>query len=212
MPAKRTFTLADAIVLIAAIGLGFAWARFNMRDYEGTHMPLADRVYEPFRDSYPIPKAWRPWWYYVSLAWVTVDAMIPCVAVLTLAVLALGLKSPRPPLRRLVRRPGFAGCLAASTALIASGFGNAVTMHLDDIFFKVENPGVPDPYPHHYWRNLSDFIEPSFVGIAVIGAWSILLFGGRRNAKDWVERTGQVLGFAWAMTVPIAWISRWLVN
>ena len=208
MPAKRRFTLIDAITLVAAVGIGLAWVRYNRTNVLSY---FVTDLYDAERDHYPIPRPWRGVWYYVSLLWVWLASFLPLFAVTTVAIVALRFRQPRRPLRRLVKQPGFVACAAASLALVSSGVGNAITVHLGALFLVIENPGKPYPYPEYYLPDLTNYIDPGYVGIAAVSAWLILLLGGRqRRIEDWVDRVGWLLGIFWMTMVPISWIDRWL--
>jgi hypothetical protein len=209
MPTERKLQLTDVLILVAATGVGLAWVRYNESNV--LSHAIAEKIYDPTADTYPIPRSWREIWHYVSLSWVWIEAMLPLVAVTSVVMVLLQLRGSRQNLRRLARQPGFVACASASLALAAGAVGNAITLHVDDAFFRIENPGRPDPYPEHYFPNLSRFIDQKYVGIAVAGAWLVLLLGGRRRrVNNWIEASARLLGLFWVLMVPISWFWRWL--
>jgi hypothetical protein len=52
-----------------------------------------------------------------------IEAIFPFLAVWTFALVILGLRQPRPRIRRLVRQPGMAACFAASLMLVVQLLG-----------------------------------------------------------------------------------------
>ncbi|MFO0949744.1 MAG: hypothetical protein U0835_01050 [Isosphaeraceae bacterium] len=204
--------LSDAVLLMAATCVGFAWTRYNTtnvlaRDFES-------RIYKAesphMLDCYPIPRGWRGAWRYVSMTWVCVESALPCLAAWTVAVPILYRNRRRPPGEQATDQLGFVACCAAGLVLIVSGVGNSVTMHVHDIFYWIENH-QPSPYPEHYWPNLTNFIKPEVCGIGVICACAAMTAGGHvRPVRDWLDRAGRILGMVWAIMVPISWVGRWL--
>jgi len=211
-PNGRGISIVDLLMFIALTGIGFAWTRYNQTNVLARS--IEDSIYvasgPAMEDCYPIPRSWRMGWRYVSMSWVFVRAALPCIAVWTIGHLVLSLRKSRLPLQQMATRIGFVACLSASLALVASGVGNFVKMHIYDLLFWMENHR-PSPYPEHYWPNLANFIEPSYVGISVISACACGLLGRQLHAEpDWPDRIGRVIGGFWALMVPISWVGRWL--
>jgi hypothetical protein len=115
-------------------------------------------------------------------------------------VTAMALRGPRPPLRWLAMRPGFAAGVALIVAMLFQG---AIT--LADAIRWTEWDAI-DP-----WREVSN----RFAGIltrdatseatatAIAGTWAVLWLAGRwRRASDWVERAGRFPGAFW-VAVPV---------
>ena len=80
----RRFTLADSLILIAAIGIGLGMAKIGQSGYLGA----VPGVSPPFIAQ-----------VYSSLCWSGLTLVI--------ALLPLRLLPPRPPMRRVRRQPGF---------------------------------------------------------------------------------------------------------
>ena len=81
----RRMTLADGLILIAAIAIELGMARIAQRGYPGPTSPAGDL---PFVAQ-----------VFSSLCWSGLAVMI--------AVAPLRLLPPRPPMRRIRRQPGF---------------------------------------------------------------------------------------------------------
>ena len=92
----RRVTIADGMVLIAAMTVGLAMARSYARSL--------------YRDI-PAPSSLRTFLLF--------QGTMPClVFTLMLALIPLRLRRPRPRLGSLVRQPGFAACCAARRPLL----------------------------------------------------------------------------------------------
>ena len=90
---------------------------------------------------------------------------------LTLAMLMLRLRQPRPPLVTLLRQPGFVACLAAPLGVF--------------VFIEANYLGG-DFRPH-----------PTVAGL-ILGAWAILAVSRRWEAEaGWIDRLGRLVGAAW---------------
>ena len=104
----RKFTLFDAIVSMAAIGVTLAVARSHLT-YLWANLSAI---------PYPGPAGWAGTWAYlrtrtdvsgsiVMLSFTSLECLLVCW---TLAFFIMRLRKPRPPLRRLVRQPGMVAC------------------------------------------------------------------------------------------------------
>jgi hypothetical protein len=113
----RPMTIADAIILVAASAVGFWVGRYGLIAWLYVLIGGFDRqvwAADPFRLS-------CLWGLLISRHTQRV------AAIFTLTVLALRILRPRPDIRRLVRRPGFTACLAASLAICVGGTLNIAT-------------------------------------------------------------------------------------
>lgn len=172
----RKFTLLDLMTLVAATAAGFgAMRRLS---------PNNDIFSAPYS---PIPS---PTW----VNWVSISAtnwafyLSPLVAAWTVGILILRLRNPRPILHRLARQPGLVACC---TATVAVGLGAIMTMI-----------GVSCRYGVYYYFPLATYP----VGIAVLAAWTLLAVSGRwRPERNWIDRAGRIMGFAWLALIPMVW-------
>lgn len=149
----RKFTLADIMILVAASAAGLALARTVLKTQNS------------------------PWYFAYPMG-----AGSPIVLGLTVGLLVIRLRKPRPAARRLFRQPGAAASLVALASVavwsvflgIAAGSGN------------------PD-------RGLDGFSYVGFsAGPAVLGAWILLgITQTGRREPGWIDRLGLALGCAW---------------
>ena len=108
---SRKFRLSDAVILVAAVAVGFA---LQVR---------AEQVREVFLRRFGAGRFQRP---YIILAFgwfgeacFAADGyIIPCAATLTLAITALTFEHHRGALGRVTRQPGASACIAASLAIL----------------------------------------------------------------------------------------------
>jgi hypothetical protein len=105
----------------------------------------------------------------------------------TVAVFLMGLRRPRPPLRRLVLRPGMAAC-------------GAVTLRLGLNRLLLALMGIGTPTRWVLFRAyLGDGAAlVSRAAPAVAGSWLVPVLSGRWcPARGWFDRLGRVLGVSW---------------
>ena len=128
----------------------------------------------------------------VDRTWPSPDVFRWCHAIaatifpVTVALVPLRFSRPRPPLRRIVRQPGFQASVAACVGLL---------WHAKLIAYYLSHP----------WADASDryffFVGiglPEAIGPAVATAWiGLALSGGWRSERSWVDRLGRLLGAVW---------------
>jgi hypothetical protein len=144
---KRTITLLDALILVAATAIGLAWSIDSERSLELRHRvpdpftdipELPEDVDDPFAPSEPRPltpvapaKAtpraasprpralWSTLFNLLSLKGLKFFRYLSLFLVVwTIAFCLTRAKQPRPPFRRLVRSPGTAASIAVLMVLI----------------------------------------------------------------------------------------------
>jgi hypothetical protein len=196
----RKPTLLDAMILIIAVAVGLALARYPL-GYNLPRLPVATATIAPFAPAgaagtAPIHQAISPV--------VRVSAYVyPSVLTLTIATLVLRFIPPRPSVRRILRQPGAVGCAVAVFCCLLI---------------------LPDRIPQILsWRgkgNLDsrDFFNLSLstsrmTGLAVASAWLALALGGRwRAERTWVDWLGQVMAGAWiaakVLEIAAVWTAR----
>lgn len=198
----RPFSVADGLVLVAAAAAGLALVRgWGSPRWCSPWILAAGQTVGPARRA-------------LQAAEVAVSWTIPFAMALTVALVAVRLRAPRPPLRRLARQPGPAACLAALGAIAARlaqevlcwGIGyltrpQSLVQLPSPPFVRYDNPGFHPPA----WLWLRNallevfpiFVSPS-VAVAVAAAWGVLLAGGLwRPATGWIDRSGRWLGRYW---------------
>ena len=152
MPAtpRRRFQIADAMILIAATAIGLGLTRANLPG------PLPSRGgpiagYERFlRIQYAL------------------NTGGPTLAALTIALLFLRLKKPRPRLRRVFLEPGASACAVATFMMVvmtvlvlAAWAAGSHAMPVENLFMGC--------------ASLSSY--------AIVGAWLVLLLSGRWRSR-----------------------------
>jgi hypothetical protein len=167
---QRRFNLADGLIVTAAAATTLALLRdapdwshhvFTGGNFGGyLNPPLALRL--AARAIYVLP----PW---------------------TVAIFLLGLRQPRPPLRRLILQPGMAAC-------------GAVVLWLGFKTLLLVTMMVGEPQK---WTLVTYYVGDgvalvSWAAPTVAGAWLVLAIAGRwRLARGWIERCGRALGVSW---------------
>jgi hypothetical protein len=182
-PSTRRFTLLDGMILVGSIALGLAPLRWR-GDYGG------DGVWEGLK------------WTVSNFAWNAsyFDHVIPdivfLVMPLTLGMLVLRLRKPRPRWRRLVRQPGFLASLALVLGWVVAGAMTLVDVFWSGISFD-KTPTASDLW--WYWMH-DDFAiaGPLLAGFAVVVAWSTQFLVGRWCPEpSWIDRLGRIIGVCW---------------
>lgn len=171
--ARRRFTLADAMVLVAATALGMVPARQFLAEVH-------------FNVSWELAPA-----NVLRAAALAVAAATPCAATWTLALLPLRLRSPRPDRRRLVRQAGF---VAAGTAGLIIALGGSMLAAI----WSLTPQSDPDTLPVTVLL-LPLMVGPG-VAASRLTLWMV---GRRRPAADWIDRWGRVLGWFWILAAPV---------
>lgn len=167
----RPIQIVDLLLTVAAVAAAITLGRFWQAE-------LNSDLPSFFRTAFPT--AWRTRIAGHALAW-----LIPATALW----LAVRLRQPRRPVRRLARQPGFVACLVAALALAGQSF----SVPLDLITMG----GFTSPLlvASWYW--------PSAVGSAVLAGWLVLALSRRWQSRgDGVERLGMLIGLAWIGLVP----------
>lgn len=189
MAPRRPFSLLDTMILVAATAAGLGVIRGL------------------FGDS-----ALRPVNHRVSTARVLAQILgrvvlaTPCAGAWTVALLAIRLRRPRPPLRRLARQPGMVATAAASVGLAIFGIDSIVLAALSAALV------VHDWSWRVFLEQLSisaDLIADGFPmpGVAVAAAWLTLALGGRwRTEPSWIDRAGRLAGVGWLASILLPWL------
>ncbi len=184
MPTKpeRRFTLADAMVLVAATAAGLALSRAWSRI-------LAQRTDVLGLDPGLLPGL-APLTRQVVLGW-------PVVAMWTLALVALRLRKPRPIGRRLFAPPGVAACVVASVMM---GLGVAY----EAFYYVAKSPAALASNDQWSWMAYWSLVKASSptIGFAVAASWVAMALARRwRPERSWIDRAGLVVGGLWVALV-----------
>jgi hypothetical protein len=124
----RRFTVLDAMVLVAATGAGLTLLRLFLAEgmlFHGAFVrTLATDIAQAANEvAFPFFLSWTP------------------------VVLALGLRRPRPRIRRLMRQPGIAACAAATLVLSVQTLEIVIPAVLDWLQWRMAAASQPAPRP-----------------------------------------------------------------
>jgi hypothetical protein len=187
---SRPFRLTDAMILVAAVAAGL-WV--NRSD---GHLRLV----------------WR--WNSYDQTTGDLQLAVPHLASLTIALVGMRMRRPRPAIRRIAREPGTAACFTASASLlvVASwvGLAGATGRHVE--FMQLVRY-LPNGTGHgtggeifHLPDGRLFTIYGDRVGCAVLGAWLFLLFSRCwRPEPTWIDRLGRALGALWIVLTLVLW-------
>jgi amino acid transporter len=186
MRKPRPFTLVDAMALVLAAALGTAEVRHRLAD----------------------PRLSAKYWSLVSMGffkqWVWIvdffgrAIVYPYLTMLTIVIIVLRYRQPRPPSRRLHRQPGMVAVVAAAVGMIAA---------------LVVRAG---PTLNHFYHR--DFTQLAFdetlkilwgwcgrlAGLSVLASWiTLVLSGCWRPERSWIDRLGRLVGVLWISSLAV---------
>jgi hypothetical protein len=194
----RPFRISDALVLVAATGIGLAgcglWLT-SSGDASGDLWPRGEKSV-------------------LAAVWIAGSRAIPVLSILllswTTAVLLLRLRANRPRRRHLWCQPGFLACVAALLAFAWETIGIG-------LFLVAELLTVsPDPiFKFNYWDAFGVLAfgylasPASAAGGAVLLVWLVTWASGRcRPEPSSIDRMGRALGAAWVCISLMAFFGR----
>ena len=182
-PRHRQITIVDGMILVAVVAVGLWLSAMNFIPWFRAMLSIPPDVWA----GNPV---WLAWHWGSLLARHTQ----PMVAVLTLGVLFARLSHPHPALRRLVRQPGFAACVAGTLAVLVTGGLNVATTNHGFV--------VGHQFQGYVWVAL--FPQGFEPGVAVAACWLLLALGGRWHPEpSWIDRVGRGLGIYWMTMILI---------
>jgi hypothetical protein len=197
-PPRRSFTVGDGIVLVAATAAAFAlYGQSPVQTFLALRNVLRE-IWSSTVYFYPWKSAiFRSLVLTQSLLWLP----LPIVTCWTFALAALRLVPPRPRLRRLARQPGTVACWAASFVL-------AIEIALSLVILSGITNQRLGSLSHFIMSSAGFRHMTSKVGFAVAAAWLTLALSGRWRAEpDWIDRAGRVLGAIWIALIPLfTWV------
>ncbi len=181
----RTFTIQDAMILLAATAIAFAWSRETTSRivlFRPIHLssqafrePAKAEIWQQLIKRFPLST-----WFQLA-----VRVAIPFLVMWTAAILGLSFREPRQPVLEFRKTPGFAACLAATMAITIDAFW--ITAHY---YFASSSS----------WSSLNVLTTVNSVDVsfAVAGAWLMLIvLGVWKPEQSWLDRFGRFLGVAW---------------
>jgi hypothetical protein len=192
---RRPFGLTDAMVLVVALAVGLAvnclnWPGFLARWL--TPLDAHDSI-EHF-----------------------LDLVMPNLAAITVATLAMRMRRPRPRFRRIARQPGSVACTVAVAILLVLGLWVAVTTSTGRVM-KFTQHVIPAGQNGHVKGDVAYPIYPfsgrllvtygDRIGFAVAGAWLALILIGRwQSESSWIDRLGRAIGCLWIALALVFWL------
>ncbi len=183
----RPFGILDGMTLVAALAVGIATVRWVFP--EVTTVSLS-QVIETVRKA----MSERKWIEALSLiAEIKMFLLNLPMALLSLALLILRFRSPRPRRRRMFSQPGVMACVSVSATAIITAL-----LALLSLMIPALRGTGGDP--------LNGFLVlgSSACGFAVAVSWMTLVLVGRwRPERGWIDRMGRVLGLYWMSLAPV---------
>jgi hypothetical protein len=144
------------------------------------------------------------------------DLLAPYLAAMTLATLAMRMRSPRPRFRRIARQPGSVACMVALAVLLLIASWIAVTISAGRVVKFTQHaipliPRVHDRgdvgYPAYPFGGRVLLVWGDRVGFAVAGAWLALILVGRwQSEPTWIDRLGRTIGCLWIALAVVLWL------
>ena len=170
---QRRLTIADALILVAAAGVGFAFAR----DWLGRYRQLNGNSFT----GYEV--------FIYTTCWAALA--------ISIALIPLRLRRPRPRWRSLRWQPGLVACLAVLVSLVCSTFTYLPTI-------------IKTPAGVTLWLQM--VVWPTHIGPVIVAMWSLLAIGNRwRSEASWIDRAGRTLGFFWIASYALLTLALALV-
>ena len=166
-PTCRRFTLADAMILVAATAVGVAVARA----YYVARMGVVAEFWAP-----PISM-------YFGYA-------TPLLISWSVALLVIRLRRPRPRPRRIFRQPGTVACCAVAFVVVA----RPVFMIADGVIGLISRD--PNPFGLVNLHNFLYFFAGDGLGVAAAWM-ALAIAGCWKPEAEWIDRTGRALGACW---------------
>jgi hypothetical protein len=174
----RRFSLLDGMVLIAA----FAVCWMVPRTFKALVPVETYRIYDIRQYAQIILASWL---------------MVASVSLATLTLIV-----PKPDGRERFRHPGV---LAMVLVALTWAFDMAQTgvqgLMLRWTTGKTFENGA-------FWPLFGPIYDATFrAGLAVLAGWiTLVLLGAGRPSRDWLDRSGRVLGWIWVVWGPLAWV------
>ena len=187
--------VSDILVLIAAVGIGMAWARLKIRFQ--TDSQLNPMLLMRSENRY-------------ETAWLYADSFTPVVALLMVSgfVLTARLDPAKSPCR--LRNPGLSACFGTTVVL----FAELVRAFIVTVRVVVLH-GFQLEFRNHYhrfiwWQSLVPAIVPTEIALVIVVCWLVRTPSGAWHPPAcWVDRMGRVLGIFWIIWAAVGEIGPW---
>ncbi len=165
---KRKFTIVDLMILIAAMGAALGTIRLMESKLPSTWSDVLGDLFDgPFAESSMLVDQLAD---SLLLVGFTITAILGW---LSLILIPIRLRKPRPSLRRIAAQPGWTACVAASVPIVVLA---AFTLVYFRLYGDYDLPGS-DFWPF--------FVFTLAIGITVLAGWVWLLVGRRwRHRKE----------------------------
>jgi hypothetical protein len=179
---RRRFLITDAMALVGATAIGCA----AIRDWAGpVFLNIGQTTFTGILSTATV--------YITTLTYFW-----------SVAVLILGLQRPRPPLRRLCRQPGLAGCLSVVLTSLMMLLGNAATL-------------LDLRSSSRYWSLTHDLLLAAMSTInlapSIVVAWAVLALSRRwRPTSGWIDRLGRSVGITLLSLYVVQLLSMYYVE
>jgi hypothetical protein len=196
MSERRSFTVLDAMILIATVGISIWIGLEKLVPVITTAIQVVDQ-YRTVR---------------LAIHWarlVLLGPVQPFLGVWTVGLLVLHLKHLRPLYRRLALafEPGFVACCVAVMGMLLAGPTYLINLR------RNLTPGLPMSVKIQFWLGQALTCGKAEPGIAVLAAWvTLALCKQWRPRPDWLDRLGRAIGMLWIAMIPINWLGFLLVR
>jgi hypothetical protein len=195
---ERRFNVGDALIALGALAISFALLR--SQPYRGDEFLISPGP------GPAIARAISIWFGFVT----------PFLATATLAVLAIRLRRPRPPMHGLTCEAGATACLAAALVMAIDLTAILVDLTRGTIFgYDRPRASLLSLVTGKDWSYVfadasgRGHPDPVQVGLAVAATWFVLALGRRlRRPRGWIDRAGWILGLAWVVLILGRWFAR----
>jgi hypothetical protein len=180
-PLRRRFSIADGMILVAATAAGLGLARLGPMEWATGSMSG---------------------WFWKSLRFLLGPATL-FAAMLSLGLIFVRLRRPRPRMVRVMRQPGMVAAVAVAATLAVS----ALAWSSYDLFTGGgwSRGASVARYCRIHGDKFGGAVAAAWVGLAIAGRW--------RPERSWVDRAGRVLGAFWIVTLLFAWpLESWTIT
>lgn len=170
---QRRFTLLDTMILIAAVASCVAFTKHHVHYFSNEWNVRFDEQEDPLQ---------TPFFKYMLIR----ENIQAWIAILSIALLVIRVRQPRPSRRRLLCQPGTVARLAVSI-LTLSRFACGMipwtmfffSKHFDQFYFF-------DNMIRHIGLGIDLILVPAWLLLALSGRW--------RADSGWIDRSGRILG------------------